>query len=303
MALSILRPGLFTTVQDLGRWGLQSRGVPVSGALDWYSHRLANTLLGNDAAMATLEVTLMGPEIRFDADATFAVAGAEFRLTLDGAAVDMDRPTEAKAGSVLKFGERLRGARAYVAIAGGIDVQETLGSRSTHVLTGIGGLDGRALRAGDAVRTAVPGNVQRREARIPSHHTPFPGRFDRNLRVMPADDRLFAHLTSQPFQVSPRSDRMGYRLEGAAMTDAPTGELISTAVPTGAIQVPPTGQPILLMNDHATTGGYAIAGTVITADLPIAAQLAPGDDVSFVACSMDIAVAALREREAMLGAA
>ena len=303
MALSILRPGLFTTVQDLGRWGFQSRGVPVSGALDWYSHRLANTLLGNDAAMATLEVTLMGPEIRFDADATFAIAGAEFRLTLDGAAVEMNRPVGVKAGSVLKFGERLRGARAYVAVTGGVDVPETLGSRSTHVLTGMGGHEGRALRKGDALRTGVPRNVHRVEVSGRSRLAPFPVQFDRNLRVIPEDDRLFAQMVSRPFQVSTRSDRMGYRLEGAAIADAPTGELISTAVPTGAIQVPPTGQPILLMNDHATTGGYAIAGTVITADLPIAGQLGPGDDVVFEACSMDTAVAALREREAMLGAA
>jgi len=290
---------MFTTVQDLGRWGLQSRGVPVSGALDWYSHRLANALLGNDAAMATLEVTLMGPEIRFDSDATFAIAGAEFRMTLDGAAVEMNRPTGAKAGSVLKFGERLLGARAYVAIASGIDVPETLGSRSTHVLAVMGGHEGRALKAGDVLRTGVQGF----EAHSESRPTPFPVQFDRRLRVIPADDRLFANITSRPFHVSPRSDRMGYRLEGASIANAPTGELISTAVPTGAIQVPPTGQPILLMNDHATTGGYAIAGTVITADLPLAGQLAPGDDVAFEACSMDNAVAALREREAMLGAA
>jgi antagonist of KipI len=122
------------------------------------------------------------------------------------------------------------------------------------------------------------------------------------LRVIVADDRLAGHLTGQRFQISPRSDRMGYRLEGGKIAVAPTGELISTAVPTGAIQVPPTGQPILLMNDHATTGGYAIGAVVIAADLPLAGQLAPGDSVEFVACSLEAADAALHQREALLDA-
>src|SRR5688500_18968389 len=159
-AVSILRPGMFTTVQDLGRWGFQSRGVPVSGALDWYAHRLANRLLGNAPTMATLEVTLIGPHVRFEADAGFAVTGAEFRLTLDGAPIEMNRPIEAGSGAILKFGARLQGARAYVAIAGGVDVPEVLGSRSTHVLTSMGGYHGRALRAGDKLPIGVRGNGQ-----------------------------------------------------------------------------------------------------------------------------------------------
>src|SRR5687767_10426951 len=133
-ALSILRPGMFTTVQDRGRWGFQSRGVPVSGALDWYSHRLANCLVGNDPDAATLEVTLLGPHIRFEINSTLAVTGAEFDLTVDDMPVDMNRPLEVRPGSTLRFGERLRGARAYVAVFGGIDVPPILGSRSTHVL-------------------------------------------------------------------------------------------------------------------------------------------------------------------------
>lgn len=302
-ALSILRPGMFTTVQDAGRWGFQSRGVPVSGALDWYSHRLANRLLGNERAMATLEVTLIGPHIRFDEDAVVAVTGADFRLTLDDVAVEMNRAIAVTAGAVLKFGERLRGARAYIAVAGGVDVPHVLGSRSTHVLTGMGGHDGRALKTGDALQIGARGKGQGvcgQEAIPPSPFplSPFIG--GARLRAVVADEHLFARLAAHPFQISPQSDRMGYRLEGATTADAPTGELISTAVPTGAIQVPPTGQPILLMNDHATTGGYAIAGVVITADLPIAGQLAPGDVVEFEACSIETANADLRQREAAL---
>jgi len=293
---------MFTTVQDLGRWGFQSRGVPVSGALDWYSHRLANQLLGNDRRMATLEVTLIGPHVRFEEAAAFAVTGAEFRLTLDDVPVEMHRAIEATAGSVLKFGVRLRGARAYVAVAGGVDVPQVLGSRSTHVLTSMGGHEGRALKAGDVLLTGVRWKGQGVNAPQPSPFTPVT-REGARLRCIPADVRLFAHIVSQRFRVSPRSDRMGYRLDGVTIADAPSGELISAAVPTGAIQVPPTGEPILLMNDHATTGGYAIAGTVITADLPLAGQLAPGDWIEFEACSIETANAELRRREIALDAA
>lgn len=300
-ALTIVRPGMLTTVQDLGRWGFQSRGVPVSGVLDWYSHRLANSLLGNDAAMATLEVTLMGPHVRFDAETTFAVAGAEFRLTLDDAPIETNRAVQAGSGAMLKFGDRVRGARAYLAVAGGVAVPQVLGSRSTHVLTAMGGHDGRALKTGDVLAIGVRGERQGVTTPRPLPLTPVTG--GANLRAVPVDARLFTQLAAQRFRVSPQSDRMGYRLAGEPIADAPTGEMISTAVPTGAIQVPPTGQPILLMHDHAATGGYAVAGTVITADLPLAGQLAPGDWVEFEECSIDAAVAALREREGALGAA
>lgn len=303
--LSILRAGMFTTVQDEGRWGFQSRGVPVSGAMDWYSHRLANRLVGNDRAMATLEVTLMGPQIRFEMPTAFAVTGADFRLTLDDVPVAMHRVIEAGSGAIVKFGERLRGARAYVAVRGGINVPTILGSRSTHVLTGMGGHEGRALKAGDLLSIGVRGEGRGVSATgatfvpCPLPFTPFGAK----LRAVPSDERLFAHLSTQRFRVSPQSDRMGYRLDGGSIVDAPTGALISTAVPTGAIQVPPTGKPIVLMTDHATTGGYALAGTVITADLPIAGQLAPGDWIEFEACSLETADAELRKRERELDAA
>jgi antagonist of KipI len=305
--LSIVRPGMLTTVQDLGRWGYQSRGVPVSGALDWFSHRLANRLLGNADTAATLEVTLIGPHLRFDRDGAFAVTGADFQLTLDDTTVETNRMIEASAGAVLRFGERRRGARAWVALAGGIDVPEVLGSRSTHVLTAMGGHQGRALRAGDVLELAAGltpraaiGNAVGSGFRNDWSNTPIES--VSRLRVIPADEELAGRLTTQQFQVSPRSDRMGYRLEGTTMPIASAGEKISTAVPTGAIQVPPIGQPILLMNDHATTGGYAIAAVVITADLPLAAQLAPGDWVAFEVCSLETADAELRRREAVLGA-
>ena len=300
---SIVRPGLFTTVQDLGRWGYQSQGVPVSGALDWFSHRLANLLVGNAPVEAGLEVTLTGPQVRFGCATRFAVTGAEFELTLDGQIVPMNRAIDTEAGSLLRFGERIRGARAYMAFAGGVDVVPVLGSRSTHVLTAMGGYQGRALRVGDVLSLGktVPGSVSEMTPGAFSKIGPlFPWR---KLRVVPMDVDLAKHLAVTRFRISPQSNRMGYRLEGAPAPTKPTGELISTAVPTGAIQMPPTGEPILLMNDHATTGGYRIAGVVITADLPVAGQLAPGDWVEFETCSVEDADKALGQLEVLLGAA
>ncbi len=302
MALSIIRPGLFTTVQDLGRWGYQSRGVPVSGALDWFSHRLANLLVGNDPTTAGLEVTLTGPQVQFERATSFAVTGAEFALTLDDQMVEMNQAVDVRAGSVLRFGERMRGARAYISVAGGVDVVPVLGSRSTHVLTAMGGHEGRALRVRDALAQGetVPGSVFEIAPGAFSKAGPlFPWR---KLRVVPVDEGMAKHLTGARFRISSQSNRMGYRLEGATVPTKATGELVSTAVPTGAIQIPPTGQPILLMNDHATTGGYQIAGVVITADLPVAGQLAPGDWVEFETCSVEDADEALRQREVLLGA-
>jgi antagonist of KipI len=299
MAITIVRPGMFTTVQDCGRWGFQARGVPVSGAMDVFSHRLANALVGNVEASATLEATLTGPELQFDAPSTVAIAGAEFRLTLDGEAVAMNRAFAVQAGATLKFGERQKGARAYVAVGGGVAVPMVLGSRATHVITGMGGFDGRALRAGDELRIgsdAVRNIVTRAKAAIA---LPDGGA---RLRVI-AGTAGVDRLRSLRFIVSARSDRMGYRLDGPNIVEASSGKMISAPVPTGAIQMPPDGQPILLMADHATTGGYPIAATVITADLPLAGQLAPGDWIEFQLCSLEEADAALRDREALLGRA
>jgi antagonist of KipI len=295
-ALKILRPGLFTTVQDGGRWGYQAQGVPVSGAMDAHSHRWANRVIGNPPDAATLEVTLMGPHIEFVEPTVFGVTGAEFRVTLNGHHVPMNEAIEADSGSCLRFGDRMRGARAYLAVAGGILVPPVLGSRATHVVSRMGGHEGRALRAGDvlplAEKTAVP------LFQLKGVRPLFQLRAgEARLRVIAG--ALADHLVNKRFTISTRSDRMGYRLDGPSITTtAASAELISSPVPTGAIQVPPDGQPILLMADHATAGGYAIAATVITADLPVAGQLAPGDWVEFEACSLDEADAALRARQA-----
>lgn len=304
---------MFTTVQDLGRWGFQSRGVSVSGAMDRYAHRLANRMVGNADNAATLEVTMMGPHVESEEDTAFVVTGAAFELTLNGTAVGMNHPIAAPAGSILKFGERRCGARAYIAVAGGLDVPEVLGSRSTHVLTKMGGIEGRALRGGDRIpilKKELRGKGQGAGASgggltpRPSPLTPLVvPRGGARVRVIPGEPETFAHLAARRFRVSPQSNRMGYRLEGADLEAGPAGDLISHAVPTGAVQVPPTGQPIMLMADHATTGGYSVGATVITADLPLAAQLAPGDWIEFEPCSLEEADRALLVQEAALGGA
>ena len=298
--VEIKKPGWLTTVQDAGRWGHQGQGVTVSGPMDWFSHRLANVLVGNAEGAATLEVTMSGPEMVFEDAAWFAVTGAEFPLQLNGAPVVITNgPMYARSGDTMTFGLRRRGARAYVAVAGGFLVPPVLGSRSTHVLSRLGGVDGRALQTGDRVEFGGSSTLveQRRSGGL---GLPAGGA---TLRVLlgPHENRFapeeVTKLCSSRYVLSPRSDRMGYRLEGPLLPWSPdTTELISSATVPGAVQVPSLGRPILLMADRATAGGYPIIAAVISADLPLAGQLAPGDWIEFVTCTRDDAVAALRER-------
>lgn len=301
--LRIVKPGLLTTVQDLGRWGYQVDGVPVAGPMDGFSHRLANHLVGNRPDAALLEVTLIGPELLAEIDMTLAVCGADFDLACDGEPVSTGATFRLRAGQTLRFGRRHRGARAYLAIAGGVLTAPVLGSRATHLVSRMGGIDGRALQAGD-VLPVVPGALQ------PAHRArgltlPSGGRT--RLRVLPGSqqtwfgDEAWRALTSVSYRVSPRSNRMGYRLEGPPLARARHDEPISEPLAMGAIQVPAAGEPILLMADRQTAGGYPKIGYVITADLCLAGQLAPGEFIEFDRCAEREAVAALiaRERELM----
>ncbi len=318
----VIRPGMLTTIQDRGRWGLQARGVPVAGPMDPLSHRLANALVRNDANAATLEVTLLGPDLEFDDEGTVAVTGAEFEVSVDGQPAPADAPFGIRAGSRLRFGARRRGTRAYVAIAGGIDTPPLFGSRATHVISAMGGFEGRPLKAGDvlplgapgtrhqvpsanapgtvAPGTAAPGTVAPgTEHPPPTTHHSTPAR----VRVLagPQLDSFAAEaldtLQSAPYVVGQQSDRMGFRLDGPALRHAKTADTISDATPLGALQVPASGQPILLMADRQTAGGYPKIATVITADLAVAGQLGPGDRVQFIVCSLREAMAALIAQE------
>jgi antagonist of KipI len=306
---SVIKPGLLTSVQDLGRWGTQSRGVPVAGPMDPFAHRIANALVGNDPLAALLEITLTGPEIELEDERLIAVAGASFDLTLDGRPVPHGTPFIAGAASHLRFGERRRGSRAYLAIAGGIDVPVELGSRATHLVSRMGGFKGRALAARDRLPLGDVG--QRIRLRADSNTAPTPLAttvvdHHARLRVLPGpqrerfvDDALDT-LQSASYTVATDSDRMGFRLKGLPILRKPETEIISDATPLGVLQVPASGQPMLLMADRQTTGGYPKIATVITADMPLAGQLAPGDTVAFEVCRRRDALAALIAQERAL---
>jgi len=304
--LLVVKAGLLTTIQDRGRWGLQARGVPVAGPMDPCSHRLANALAGNDVDAATLEVTLIGPELEFDDERVIAVAGAEFELTVDGRNVPANAAFVVASGSCLRFGRRLRGARAYVAMSGGVGVAPTLGSRATHVISAMGGLDGRPLKAGDRVPLGDPmraRNTMSAQPRSPLFALPE-GRARIRVLAGPQQDYFAPDaldvLQSASYTISHTSDRMGFRLEGPVLTHARGADIISDATPLGVLQVPASGLPILLMADRQTTGGYPKIATVISADISVAGQLAPGDAISFSVCSPREALAALIAQERAL---
>jgi antagonist of KipI len=310
----VAKAGMLTTVQDRGRWGQQGSGIPVGGPMDPVSHRIANRLLGNDDDAATLEVTLIGPDLLFEESAVVAVCGAEFGLRVNGAPAPMWGPIEVKAGARLTFGPRLHGARAYCAIAGGIPCEPIFGSRATNLVARMGPFGGRALAAGDR----VPLSPDRPTAVEELPATSLKGRVTplvplpqggSRLRVMwGPQEHLFADraretLTSNRYVVTPQSNRMGYRLDGPRLEHRGPADILSDATPLGTLQVPGSGQPILLMADRQTAGGYPKIATVISADLALAGQLAPGDWVAFAACDRRTALAALRDQEAFLSGA
>jgi antagonist of KipI len=303
-SMLVIEPGLFTTVQDGGRWGQQASGVPISGAMDWIAHRTANALVGNEPSAATLEATLVGPKIRFEQQTTVAIAGADLGAVVDGARVPMCTPVTCPPGGVLRFSGRIAGARASIAADGGIEVPRVLGSRSTHVLSRMGGAGGRVLVPGDRLGLGAARTVaRRRRTSDAAAHAPHGGA---RLRIMSGpqydffpDDALEL-LEQTRFTVASQSNRMGYRLQGPPIPRLPDREMISDAAFTGALQIPGSGEPILLMADRQTTGGYPQLAVVITADLPLAAQLVPGDWVEFRLCSRADAISALVAQEARL---
>lgn len=302
MALLVIRPGMLTTVQDLGRWGRQDNGVPVAGPMDPYSHRLANRLVGNGDDAAALEITLMGPELEATEDATCVVAGARFDATVDGATVDVSRPFALPTGARLRFGARRIGARATLAVSGGITVPPVMNSRATSVVSRMGPLGGRPLAVGDVLPTGSPISSAPRPIGEP---LTMPGGGARVRAIRGPHDTMFTDEALETFfhsrfTVTPHSNRMGYRLEGPFLHHLKSADILSDATPIGSVQVPASGQPILLMADRQTTGGYPKIATVITADLPLAGQLAPGDWIEFVECTRGDAVDVLRRQEAVL---
>ena len=272
------------------------------------SHRVANALVRNDRNQAALEVAFVGPEIEFEDERLVAVAGAEFAMSLDGVAVAPNAAFVAGAGSRLRFGTRVRGSRAYLAIAGGVAVPPVMGSRATHLVSRLGGLEGRALAAGDRVPLGEarkrPGGFFAARSRKPTP-TPVLGPHA-HVRLLPGPQREYLSpdaldlLQSAPYSIGRQSDRMGFRLEGPLLRHVRGADIISDATPLGALQVPASGQPVLLMADRQTTGGYPKIATLITADIGVAGQLGPGDTISFSMCTPRDAFAALIAQERAL---
>jgi antagonist of KipI len=302
VALTTERAGVLSTVQDLGRHGYQRYGVPVSGAMDSYSLRVANELVGNEPQAAALELTLEGPTLMFTDAMLVAVCGGDLAAHMGSAPFPSFRPVWVRAGARLEFGSAKTGCRAYLAVAGGFDVPLVLGSRSTYLRAHLGGMAGRALKRGDELHAlgvheqrysklnaalsqarhgfsaphwAVNAHFERVE-RIPQLLRFIPGRHWETLAA-----EMRARFTASEYRIGKASDRMGYRLEGAALELAGRGDLPSEAVAFGTIQLPPDGNPILLMADRQVTGGYPRIGELASVDLGLAAQLKPGDRLRF----------------------
>ncbi len=311
MSIDVLRPGLLTTVQDLGRHGWRHLGVGCAGALDAFSHRVANRLVGNPEAAATLECTLAGPRLRFRHPARVAVCGALFALDVDGVAVDGWRPLWLPAGATLTIGAARRGARGYLAVAGGLAVDPVLGSASTDLRGGFGGIEGRALRAGDALRVfrATSGTAPEELRVAPWWIEPAPEldfEHPATIRMLAGHDNALAGATlcARGWRVAAASDRQGLRLDGEAIAGETAAAGRSEPVAPGTVQLPPDGHPIVLLADAQTHGGYARVGHVIQADMPRLAQLRPGDRLRLVPCTPDEArgiACAQRQRLARIG--
>jgi antagonist of KipI len=302
--LEIVSPGLLTSVQDLGRRGYQRFGIPVSGAMDAPALRVANILVGNRENAAGLEATVIGPTIRFLSDTIIALTGGDLGGLLDGSPIPAWRSVTAPAGSTLSFSGPKDGIRGYIAVAGGIDVPMLMGSRSTYMKGGFGGYKGRAILEGDIVKTLEPTvDLDSSGITLPAELMPFEYGNNHNLRVVlgPQDDAFSpesktAFLSSE-YGISVQSDRMGYRLEGPAVKHLEGADIISDATALGSVQIPGDGNPIVLMADRGTTGGYTKIATVVGPDLSLLAQSMPGDKLRFTSVTTAEAREILMEQE------
>jgi biotin-dependent carboxylase-like uncharacterized protein len=316
MAIEIVKPGLATTVQDAGRPGYYNVGIPLSGALDQYSFRCANLLVGNDENAAVLECTLLAPELAFHAAAIVAVTGAEVGPKLNGTAVPGNTAFAVKAGDRLVFDFMRLGARAYIAVAGGIDVPVILGSRSTYGLGAFGGFQGRKLAAGDRLPVGTPSARAKAGRALPAELAmPLPK--ETELRVVPGlyfhriTDASAGQFFADTWSVAPEADRIGYRYKHGRPLQwrerkQPFGagsdpsNIVDAGYPYGSIQVPGGLEPIILHRDAVSGGGYAMIGTIISADMDRIAQMQPNYKARFVRVDLEQALAARRDYKARL---
>lgn len=295
------KPGLSTTIQDLGRQYFQEQGVPVGGAMDKLSLRLANILVGNDEGEGALEVTLIGPELKFLNDAVISITGADLSPKINGKEVLLWETIEVAKGDILTFGRTKYGCRCYIAIMGGLNVSKVMGSYSTFNRGKFGGLEGRAFRKGDIISLREMRQYTYKR-KLPSEYIPD-FKTNQKLRfILGPQAESFIKGTVESFSnhsytILPDSDRMGYRLNGKSLQHKETADIISEYVIEGSIQVPGDGQPIILMSDCQTTGGYTKLGVVISVDLPFLAQKKPGDKISFEVIDLNESQKLLRKRE------
>jgi antagonist of KipI len=301
--VEVLDPGLQTTFQDLGRSAGRSYGIPPGGAMDRFAHRAANELVRNSPTEATLEITLQGPRLLFNTPALISITGADLGPMVNDRPVPMWMSVFVRAGQVLSFTPRnLKpgltggkwGGRAYLAVHGGLAAPQSLDSRSTYLRAKFGGIkgEGRTIQPGDVLQSNPPRLRSFAEAAgrlFPANRCPSYSHAV-TVRVQPGpyqehfQSEAYTHLFGQPYRVTTDADRMGFRLEGPSLphVSAALAEIPACGAVFGSIQVPANGQPIILMADHQVTGGYPIIGTVLSADLPLVAQLLPGDEIRFV---------------------
>jgi antagonist of KipI len=322
MSMKIIHPGFLTTIQDLGRYGFQKYGVSVSGAMDPISLRIANLLVGNEEGEGAFEMTLMGPSLTVERDMMIAITGGDLLPTIDENKVPMWRPVLMKKGSTLKFNACKMGCRAYLAVAGGFRVSKVMNSKSTFERGAFGGYHGRKLQNGDILEVneiseqvkTIMERVGRESAGslffpMPWYVQPelfFSFKKHAPVRVMRGDHFDQLTISSQSnffkhaFSISSRSDRMGYRLSGPKISLKKPIELLSEAVSLGTIQLPPDGNPIMLLADRQTTGGYPRIAHVATVDIPVAAQRMPGEKMYFKEITYEQAQKLYIEREQRL---
>jgi biotin-dependent carboxylase-like uncharacterized protein len=303
---SILTPGGYTSIQDQGRFGYQQMGIPVSGVLDAFAFHCANLLVDNPKNTAVMEITVMGPRIEIMAEADLAVTGADIKMTLNDQPLETWASFSVKPGDVLDIQQVKSGCRAYLAVNGGIDVPEVMGSRSTYVGAQIGGYHGRLLKAGDVIDCG-PEKRLSRQRQMPSEMIPsYPSEL--TIRAIPGpQDDFFKEgldvLFSSDFMVSTKADRMGYRLQGpqVRIRQGMPKSIISEPTMPGGVQIPADEQPIILMVEQ-TVGGYTKIVTVISVDLPRVAQSTPGDTIRFENVSLETAHALYQEQQKKLQA-
>ena len=302
--IEIHAPGLMTTVQDLGRQGFGPIGVSPSGAADPISLRLGNRLVGNEENAAGLEMMLLGGTFVFPQGAIVALTGSDFGAMLDDVRVDVGASVHVHPAQTLRMGPTTSGARCYLCVQGGIIVKPFLGSASTHILSGLGGFEGRPLRKGDVL--PIGRGVKRFRKRVISPQASENFSQRKSLRVTPGpqadwfSESSLRAFCAGTYRIGEQSNRMGLRLEGAAVTQNSEREMISEGVSLGAVQVPPGGSPIILFVEQQTTGGYPKIANVISADLHRVGQLRPRDEIRFEQVTFDAARSLLVEQEKLL---